>query len=742
MENWRMGFAAKKERKNQMKKMYYRTTSILMFATLFLIMPLKSTFAQKLISETLQSKTLVEEDDGFKWYRYTYEYQVKYKGNTVRFTRESAYSANEKKLIDGEFDIDQIKRDCESKYTRKDYKKYPSKIKEKYTQTVEYDAFYGLFIVNRDISSNKFQGSFFRDGKRCTERGWLSNSGNGMIKDGGDYGDYGVVKNGEIVIPIKYDQMKVENGLYFGGRYSDRGEEYPYYAEVYTPKGAFIGNVGEKYGKDELSKEFFDGPNGEKWLKYGNKSYSEDNGFYYCITSGKKIDWGYNKHYDIGHDNIDKYLKIGGNLYTGNGEQITNYSQKTRFTYLFNDGSADLFVVEKGGDNKQKGLIKIEGNQAKEVIPCEYYEINCLNADNGGDLFLVTKPYNGDIYRDGLIKVEGSISKVLLDCIYNYSQNTCWQSNGLFGFDKKTTGYFNSSNVVINDQGNVIIPFGRYSHLGFDEKDRYFHGYKQLGNTVYLVKVDLDGNEFSCERGFDITSKSGNTTTTQTTKQETVTPTSTSTSSSSSSTSSTTNGSGNDKGLLYKGEYTICRSRQYDELTGNPMGISASDETQVVEIYEDHVYLGVHYCEYQSTNNRGERVYKDNLNKDATLYVSPNFDIRYYWSMTSMYGSCNVVIPVEKGTSYMSGGNGGYSAPQQGGYNGGNIGGNDGGNSGSNTSTSSKTHKCSLCNGTGRVIENNGTSFGNTKYCSECGKTVPDYHYHTTCPSCNGKGYW
>lgn len=51
-------------------------------------------------------------------------------------------------------------------------------------------------------------------------------------------------------------------------------------------------------------------------------------------------------------------------------------------------------------------------------------------------------------------------------------------------------------------------------------------------------------------------------------------------------------------------------------------------------------------------------------------------------------------------------------------------------------------HKCGLCNGTGRVINTDGVSFGNTKWCSECGKTVPDNHYHTTCPSCKGKGYW
>lgn len=53
-----------------------------------------------------------------------------------------------------------------------------------------------------------------------------------------------------------------------------------------------------------------------------------------------------------------------------------------------------------------------------------------------------------------------------------------------------------------------------------------------------------------------------------------------------------------------------------------------------------------------------------------------------------------------------------------------------------------KQHKCGLCGGSGEVIENNATSFGNTKYCSKCGKTVPDSHYHTICPSCKGTGWW
>lgn len=56
--------------------------------------------------------------------------------------------------------------------------------------------------------------------------------------------------------------------------------------------------------------------------------------------------------------------------------------------------------------------------------------------------------------------------------------------------------------------------------------------------------------------------------------------------------------------------------------------------------------------------------------------------------------------------------------------------------------TTTKTHKCGLCGGSGRTVKTDGLSFGNNKYCSECGKTVGDYHYHSKCESCGGKGYW
>lgn len=69
-------------------------------------------------------------------------------------------------------------------------------------------------------------------------------------------------------------------------------------------------------------------------------------------------------------------------------------------------------------------------------------------------------------------------------------------------------------------------------------------------------------------------------------------------------------------------------------------------------------------------------------------------------------------------------------------------------NSPSNSSSSTtsneykrKKKRCQRCNGSGTVIDY-CTGFGNTKWCSKCGKEVSDSHYHTTCPSCKGAGEW
>lgn len=59
-----------------------------------------------------------------------------------------------------------------------------------------------------------------------------------------------------------------------------------------------------------------------------------------------------------------------------------------------------------------------------------------------------------------------------------------------------------------------------------------------------------------------------------------------------------------------------------------------------------------------------------------------------------------------------------------------------------NNSSTTKRHKCGFCGGSGREVKTDAVSFGYSKYCNECGKTVSGSHYHTTCSSCKGKGWW
>lgn len=67
-----------------------------------------------------------------------------------------------------------------------------------------------------------------------------------------------------------------------------------------------------------------------------------------------------------------------------------------------------------------------------------------------------------------------------------------------------------------------------------------------------------------------------------------------------------------------------------------------------------------------------------------------------------------------------------------------------GGSVNSGTSSGTRQKKtCSLCNGSGRTTDTKGVaSFGQDKWCQECGRKVSASHYHTTCPSCKGQGMW
>lgn len=165
--------------------------------------------------------------------------------------------------------------------------------------------------------------------------------------------------------------------------------------------------------------------------------------------------------------------------------------------------------------------------------------------------------------------------------------------------------------------------------------------------------------------------------------------------------------------LLYKDYYWICG--QFGDVDG------------LIEIYSDCIVMaGMSTIPFKSLRGDGERVYTTG---DGPLFVvDGTFNIR---RENSLY-DCTF-----RKKNSNSGNYGGGSGT----YNGGTgNGGNQGG--GGLPSPQSKQHQCGLCKGSGRTIKTDGTSFGNTKYCSECGKTVPDYHYHSACESCKGKGWW
>lgn len=131
---------------------------------------------------------------------------------------------------------------------------------------------------------------------------------------------------------------------------------------------------------------------------------------------------------------------------------------------------------------------------------------------------------------------------------------------------------------------------------------------------------------------------------------------------------------------------------------------------------------------YQGRDSSGGLVYPGN---DGILVVQKNGTISTKKSSCSTYEKGLLLsTSISNGGSYNNNGN----------YNGGNTG---SGNTGTST-TQQKQHKCGVCGGTGRVVTNDITTYGSTatKYCNECGKTVPMYHGHVPCKNCGGKGWW
>lgn len=190
--------------------------------------------------------------------------------------------------------------------------------------------------------------------------------------------------------------------------------------------------------------------------------------------------------------------------------------------------------------------------------------------------------------------------------------------------------------------------------------------------------------------------------------------------------------------LLYKGKYiggpSVLNGMSLEDVIG----------TYTIEIYENEIDIVPGDTYYFSRIKNGKRNYSIYGNPYNSQDIFADLLVDNDHNLT-LYKYHPIGTEIKQYTKADSS----PANTSQGSYNGGSYSGvggtgtyTGGGNKPTSTPAQQKTHKCGVCGGTGRVVENNAVSFGNTKYCSECGKTVPDSHYHTTCPSCKGKGYW
>lgn len=316
-----------------------------------------------------------------------------------------------------------------------------------------------------------------------------------------------------------------------------------------------------------------------------------------------------------------------------------------------------------------------------------------------------------------------------------------------------TGGYFyvlkNHRNGICDKNGKEIIaPKYDNAYIGTDGK--FF--FVELNNKEGVC--DLNGREIIAPRyesliysdgTFEYKDASGNWVSTgislskssRTNYASNTTTTTTTTTGGGSSSSGSSSGS--DKGkLLYEGMYI-----------GGPSLLNGMSSPDVigsvkVEIYENEIHIdcggGSYYFSGINNGKRKYSIYSNGGKVFADVVVDNSYNLTLYryhpiGTETKQYtraDSSPVNIP--QGGYYGGGDN-------YGGYNNGSSGTN-GGNSGNTQTSQPKQHKCGVCGGSGRVVKTDGPSFGNTKYCSECGRTVPDNHYHTTCPSCKGKGWW
>lgn len=199
----------------------------------------------------------------------------------------------------------------------------------------------------------------------------------------------------------------------------------------------------------------------------------------------------------------------------------------------------------------------------------------------------------------------------------------------------------------------------------------------------------------------------------------------------------------NNPGLLYKGTYTIS-GQGYNETYGYTNG---ADEVSEIEIYEEFIIIdGIQY-DYISINDPW-RTYKgwtlsSGLGESTDFYkVNMNtFEMIKYCVTDNQYGDNTWYYEIKNGATIFNR------------HSNNNL--NDFVNySDVSSSTNNDTYlvpnhykrdkkECTACDGKGWIPSTRGVaSFGQEKWCHECGKYVEASHYHETCPSCKGEGEW
>ena len=142
-------------------------------------------------------------------------------------------------------------------------------------------------------------------------------------------------------------------------------------------------------------------------------------------------------------------------------------------------------------------------------------------------------------------------------------------------------------------------------------------------------------------------------------------------------------------------------------------------------------FARIHF--YSKTNDM--HTYKSFINCPTGTNV-PIYDTPAYCKANYKYAYPDEYAPFELEFEALSKV---QAAQQQSGSNNGNT---YNGTTNNSVSSQAGKHVCGTCNGTGLMVKNDATDFGQMKWCSTCKQRVSQSHYHAPCTSCGGKGRW